>query len=138
MNTRDQIRHTSDLLYAAWNAHDAAAIAILYADDAEIVDVTGGTTMTGRALIYAGAVDRLAGFPDLALHRHRSLIDGRTCAERWVMTGTQTGVYQGLPASGHAVEVAGATFSEMNVDGLIARDTHYIDVPTLLRQLGID
>ena len=138
MGTRDQIRHTNDRLYAAWNAHDPAAISILYTDDAEIVDVTARTTMTGQGLIHAGAIDRLAGFPDLALQRVRLLIDGRTSADRWVMTGTQTGPYQGLPAAGRAIEVAGATFSEYDPDGLIERDTHYIDVPALLCQLGID
>ena len=138
MNLRDQIQDSSDLLYAAWNAHNAAAVAALYADDAEIVDITSGTTMTGRGLIYAGAIDRLAGFPDYELERQQLLIDADTSAYRWVMRGTQTGVYQGLPPTGRAVEVAGATFSEFNPDGLVARDTHYIDVPALLRQLGLD
>jgi hypothetical protein len=40
--------------------------------------------------------------------------------------------------SGRHVEVRGATFSESGDDGLDVRDTHYIDVATLLRQLGVD
>ena len=53
------------------------------------------------------------------------------------MTGTHTGDYLGIAPTGRGVEVRGATFSEFGDDGLVVRDTHYVDVASLLRQLGL-
>lgn len=137
MKLRARIRQANDALFAAWNAHDPAAIVATYATDAEIVDVVSGVTMTGHDAIFAVAVHRFTGFPDLALERKMLVIDGATSADRWVMRATHTGEYEGLPPTGNRLEISGATFTEYDQAGLTIRDTHYVDVPGLFRQLGL-
>ena len=138
METRARIQHVNDEIYAAWNAHDPDGVVAWYAEQVEVVDITSGISAVGRDEIYATAIDRLAAFPDFSLERLLLVIDGSASADRWVMRGTQTGEYQELAPSGRFVEFVGATFSEYDEHGLVVRDTHYVDVPGMLRQLGLD
>lgn len=141
MNVRVQIQTANDATYAAWNAHDPEAVAAIFARDAEIIDVTAGIVTKGRDAIRATAVERFTGFPDFSLEKVMLVIDEDgpvpTNADRWVMRGTHHGAFMGLEPTGRKVEVNGATFSEFDADGLVARDTHYIDLGALLRQLGL-
>ena len=142
MDMRARIRAANDATYAAWNAHDADAVAAVFAPDAEIVDVASGTVTRGRAAIRDTAVARFTGFPDFSLEKVFLVIDVDTegvgaNADRWIMRGTHTGAFMALAPTGRAVEVQGATFSEFTADGLVTRDTHYIDLPALLGQLGL-
>lgn len=138
MEMRDRIRETSDNLYAAWNTHDANRIVAVYAADVEFVDIVAKITTTGREEIRAVAVDRLDAFPDFSIAWLTRLIDANTSADQWVIRGTQSGEYQGLPPTGNTIEVAGATFSKYDEHGLVIRSLNYIDVPGFIRQLGLD
>lgn len=138
MDMRERIQQANIASYAAWNSHDPDGVAAIFAPDAEIVDVTSGVTTRGRDAIRAVAVDRFTGFPDFSLERRMLLIDGNTNSDQWIMRATHTGAYMGLEPTGRPVEICGATFSEFDDDGLVVRDTHYIDVPAMLRQLGLD
>ncbi len=141
MDLRARIQAANDATYAAWNAHDADAVAAVFAADAEVVDIASGVATNGRDAIRATAIERFRGFPDFSLEKVRLLIDVDNPvpanADRWIMRGTHTGVFIGLEPTGKPVEVGGATFSEFDADGLVARDTHYIDLGALLRQLGL-
>lgn len=142
MDLRALIRRANDATYAAWNAHDADAVAAVFAPDAEIVDVVSGAVTRGRDAIRDTAVARFTGFPDFSLEKVFLVIDvtddGRGAnADRWIMRGTHHGEFMGVPPTGRAVEVQGATFSEFGADGLVVRDTHYLDLGALLRQLGL-
>lgn len=138
MDMRERIQRANIASYAAWNSHDADGVAAIFAPDAEIIDISSGITTCGREAIRAVAANRLAGFPDFSLERRMMLIDGNTNSDQWIMRATHTGEYMGLEPTGRAVEICGATFSEFNDHGLVVRDTHYIDVPAMLRQLGLD
>jgi steroid delta-isomerase-like uncharacterized protein len=133
---RETILAANEATFAAWNAHDPDAVVAIFAEDAEIVDVMTGETIKGRDAIREQAAARFAAFPDFRLERRMLLVDGTTNSDQWVMTGTHRGEFLGLAPTGRRVEVAGATFSEFADDGLVVRDTHYIDVGTLLRQLA--
>jgi steroid delta-isomerase-like uncharacterized protein len=142
VDTRARIRRANDDTYAAWNAHDADAVAAVFAPDAEIVDVASGAVTRGRDAIRDVALARFRAFPDFSLEKVFLLIDVDDAerganADRWIMRGTHTGEFMGLAATGRAVDVQGATFSEFDADGLVTRDTHYIDLGALLRQLGL-
>lgn len=78
-----------------------------------------------------------AAFSDLRLERIAFVIDGHRHADRWVLTGTHEGMLLGLTPTGRSVRVEGATFTVMNDDGLVAEDTHYMDLAGLLTQLGV-
>jgi steroid delta-isomerase-like uncharacterized protein len=135
--TPDRVLAANEETFRAWNAHDADAVAAVFAEDAEIVDVMTGEVVRGRAAIRTRTAGILAAFPDLRLARRMLLIDGPTNADQWVMTGTHRGEYLGIAPTGRAVEVRGATFSQFDERGLVTRDTNYVDVRALLAQLGV-
>ena len=57
-------------------------------------------------------------------------------ADRWEATGTHSGPFLGMEATGHRIRVEGATFSRFDADGLVVEDVNFWDVGALLAQLG--
>lgn len=129
-------REVNDATYAAWNAHDPDAVAAVFADDA-VLRQTGQPELCGRAAIHERAAMLLQAFPDFHLARLELLIDGARHADRWVMTGTHRGELFGMPPTGRAVRLEGATFTRMGDHGLVVEDIHFTDFAGLLAQLGI-
>lgn len=133
---RERIIAANDATYEAWNAHDPDAVAAIFAPDAEAYDVGVPEPLRGRDAIRRRAADLLAAFPDFRLERLELLVDGNANADRWRATGTHTGAFMGMDPTGNRIDVRGASFSRFDDDGLVVRDVHFWDVPTLLAQLG--
>lgn len=127
----------NDRTYAAWNAHDADAVAAVFADDAVIREAGRPDEARGRAAIRARAAALLEAFPDFHLERLELVIDGDRHADRWVMTGTHRGPLYGIPATGRSVRIEGATFTRLGADGLVVEDVHFTDFAGLMAQLGL-
>src|SRR5262245_49823430 len=134
---RARTLEVNDATYAAWNAHDADAVAAVFAEDAVLLEVGRPGEVRGRPAIRDRAASLLAAFPDLRLERIALVIDGDRHADRWVMTGTNTGPLFGMPPTGRSVRVEGATFTRMGADGLVVEDVHLTDYAGLMAQLGI-
>ena len=80
----------------------------------------------------------MAAFPDFRLERLVLLIDGFMNSDRWRATGTHSGAaFMGIEPSGRAIDVEGASFSWFDAEGMVIKDIHHWDVPTLLTQLGL-
>lgn len=137
MDMRVQTQAVNDATYAAWNAHDADAVAAVFAEDAVLTEVGRPGEVRGRAAIRERAAMLLAAFPDFRLERIVLVVDGDRHADRWVMTGTNTGSLFGLPPTGRAVRVEGATFTRMGAHGLVVEDVHLTDYAGLMAQLGL-
>lgn len=132
---RAQTLDVNDRTYAAWNAHDADAVAAVFAEDAVLREVGGPAELRGRGAIRERAANLLAAFPDFHLERIVLVIDDTRHADRWIMTGTNLGPLFGMPPTGRRVRVEGATFTTMNAAGLVAEDIHFVDTAGLLAQL---
>ena len=76
----------NDATYAAWNAHDADAVAAVFAEDAVIRDAGSSEVEVGRRAVRERAVRLLAAFPDLTLARVDLVVDGSRHADRWIVT----------------------------------------------------
>ena len=127
----------NEATYAAWNAHDPDAVAAVFAVDALTRDAGSDEVAVGRQAVRERAAGLFAAFPDLRLERTAFVVDGHRHADRWVLTGTHEGTLLGLAPTGRLVRVEGATFTLVNDDGLVAEDTHYMDLAGLLTQLGV-
>lgn len=127
----------NDRTYAAWNAHDAEAVAAVFAEDAVAREVGSPMEVRGRDGVRARAEALLAAFPDFRLERVELVIDGDRHADRWILTGTHLGDLYGIPPTGRAVRIEGATFTRVGPDGLVIEDYHFSNMAALLAQLGI-
>jgi len=136
MDIRRVTQDVNDRTYAAWNAHDAGAVAAVFAEDAVVREIGGAGEACGRTAVRERAAELLRAFPDLVLERLELVIDGDRHADRWVLTGTHRGTLFGIAATGRKVRVEGATFSRLNADGMVVEDTHFSDIAGLLTQLS--
>lgn len=140
MNDAEMRAHTlriNDGTYDAWNAHDADAIASIFAADAVLREAGSGVEHHGRDAIRERARALLAAFPDFHLEKIVLLIDGRRHADRWIMTGTHGGELFGIPATGRKVRVEGSTFTTLDEEGMVIEDVHFADPTSLAAQLGL-
>jgi steroid delta-isomerase-like uncharacterized protein len=135
MDYRARTQEVNDATYAAWNAHDAAGVAAVFAEDAVTREAAGGMEMTGREAVRLRAELLLAAFPDFHLERLELVVDGDRHADRWIMTGTHLGDFMGVAPTGRKVRIAGATFTRLDEEGLVVEDTHFSDTEALLAQL---
>ncbi len=119
----------------AWNARDARAIVRTFAPGGTYRDPAAGT-LSGDAI--GSYAERLwSAFPDLSFEI-ASLADagpGRVVAE-WIMRGTNTGAFQGLPPTGRTVAVAGVDVITVAKDG-IRSVTGYFDTRAIPEQIGL-
>ena len=119
----------------AWNRRDFAAIRNLLHDE---YIYTGGDGQphsgpdAGMAIAqgYAGA------FGDGRLEVRKVYTQGDTAIAEMVARGTHTGDLMGLAPTGRSVELTICNIIELR-DGKIYREREYMDMLTLMAQLGV-
>jgi steroid delta-isomerase-like uncharacterized protein len=119
----------------AWNAHDAEAIINTFAPGGSYSDPATGE-ITSNA-IGANAKRLWSSFPDLSFETV-NLVEagpGQVVAE-WIMKGTNTGPFNGLPPTGRPISLAGVDIMEIGSHG-IQSIKGYFDTRTLAEQLGL-
>lgn len=119
----------------AWNAHDARAIVRTFSVDGAYVDPTTAA-ISGDAI--ADHATRLwSAFPDLSFETVSMAEAGadRVVIE-WIMRGTNTGAFQGLPATGRAISLSGVDVIDVGDDG-IQTVKGYFDTRAVPDQLGL-
>jgi hypothetical protein len=62
--------------------------------------------------------------------------NGEDLVKHWQFTGTHTGVFMGIPATGRTVNIEGCTIAKI-VDGKIVEEQDFMDNMSFLKQLGI-
>jgi steroid delta-isomerase-like uncharacterized protein len=119
----------------AWNAHDADAIAETFAADGTYRDPTVGQISGDAIGAYARAL--WEAFPDLFFEIVSAVEagPGRVMAE-WIMRGTNTEAFQGLPPTGRSISLPGVDVIEIGVDGIKAVNG-YFDTRAVPDQLGL-
>ena len=126
---------------AAWNDHDATAMAALVTDDVVWEDPVLPEPARGVLAVQEFMRASWTGFPDLRFdaseYPHRS-VEGDQVAWRWRMRGTMTGPLDppGFAPTGRAMEVDGVDLWILR-DGRISRYRAFYDMNDVARQLGI-
>ncbi|MBI5704435.1 MAG: ester cyclase [Chloroflexota bacterium] len=121
--------------FDAWNIHDADAIVKTFADNGTYCDPTTGE-ISGDA-IGTNAKRLWDVFPDLSFDivSIAESGSGRVAAE-WIMKGTNTGSFQGLPPTGRKISLPGADVITIGADGIKAVKG-YFDTRVIPEQLGL-
>lgn len=119
----------------AWNAHDADAIVETFANDGTYCDPTTGEIPGDAIGTYAQRLWN--AFPDLCFEivSLAAAGSGRVVAE-WMMKGTNTGAFQGLPPTGRSISLSGVDVVEIGPDG-IKTVNGYFDTRAVPDQLGL-
>jgi steroid delta-isomerase-like uncharacterized protein len=80
---------------------------------------------------------QIAAFPDLRLTVEDVIDDGEKAVARVRYTGTQDGEFQGMPATGKAVDVQLIDIFAFADDGRVREHWGVIDLLTMMQQLGV-
>jgi steroid delta-isomerase-like uncharacterized protein len=134
--TRDQMVDLLSRCHAAIASHDADTIAALHADDSTMESPTAGGTAHGREAIAKVYDAWFTGFPDLVVTAPEMLIDGDRAALYLTLSGTDTGGFMGLPATGKPFRVPMVFLYQVR-DGLIIHSHPLYDFSGLLIQIGV-
>ncbi len=126
---------TARRLYDRINAGDISGFGEHLADDFVEHEV-----MPGLAPTKAGVQDffrmQLAAFPDLHFTAEDVLASGEKAVARVRYTGTNTGAFMGMPATGKSVDVQLIDIFAFGDDGLVREHWGVLDLMAMMQQLG--
>ena len=119
----------------AWNSHDTNRIVKSFSEGGAYYDPTS-KRLTGNAIgVYAQSL--LLAFPDLNFQLISVSEHSNTKVSfEWLMTGTNTASFMGLPPTGKPISLPGADFIEFDSDGITSL-TGYFDTSVVPEQLGL-
>jgi steroid delta-isomerase-like uncharacterized protein len=133
-----QAREISDRYTDAINAHDAEAIAALYAEGAGLEEPAG--KFMGRDAVLQYWERFFAAFPDLNGRDEFKAESGDTAINEWSFSGTNSGPMETpegtIPATGKQVTIRGCDVLTVR-DGLIQSHRAYYDQLAFMTQLGL-
>lgn len=122
--------------FDAWNQRDADGIVASMTPDGVYLDPTVPQGVSGQGIVEM--VNALwSAFPDLHFELpSANVIGDDRVAAQWVMLGTNTGSFNGLPPTNKPIRLSGADFIEV-ADGKVKRVQGYFDSGELPKQLGL-
>ncbi len=106
-----------------------------YAEHAVVEDSMYPHPFVGRAAIMARKSAGMTAIPGLKIDVTNRVVQGDQLTVEWIASGTHTGDYPGLAATGRAFSIPGVTVV-VRQNGKIVRESIYYDMAEVLRQLG--
>jgi steroid delta-isomerase-like uncharacterized protein len=106
-----------------------------YAEHAIVEDSMYPHPFVGRTAIMARKGAGMAALPGLKISVTNRVVHGNQLTVEWIASGTHTGDYPGLRATGRTFSVPGVTVV-VRQDGKIVRESLYYDMEGVRRQLG--
>ena len=108
-----------------------------YAEHAVVEDSMHSAPFVGREAIMARKGVGMAAIPDLKIQVTNRVAHSTQVMVEWTATGTHTGDFPNLPASGRPFSIRGVTVVVRH-EGKIVREAIYYDMEEVRRQLGSD
>lgn len=125
----------------AFNRHDAAAFAALYAAGAVVYDPQYSELLKGREAIREDVEAFLEAFPDAHVNPINTISSGDAAAFELEFTGTNRGAMVTpagtMPATNRQVSMRIGRFVRVNARGQIVEESRYYDLTTMMQQLGL-
>ena len=106
-----------------------------YAEHAVVEDSMYPHPFVGRAAILSRKSAGMAAIPGLNINVTNRIVHGNQLTVEWVASGTHSGDYPGLVASGRSFSIPGVTVVVRH-NGKIVRESLYYDMNEVRRQLA--
>ncbi len=106
-----------------------------YAEHAVVEDSMHPHPFVGREAIMARKNTGFTAMPDLQIKVTNRIVHGNQLTVEWVASGTHSGNYPGLIATGRTFSIPGVTVVVRH-DGKIVRESLYYDLKEVQRQIG--
>lgn len=119
------------------NQHNLDGIMATFGEDAWYDDESLGEHHDGHDGVRAYYEDLLRALPDFIIDVQRRHVTAEHVILEVVISGTHTGMWRGLPGTGHQVEFPVCAVFAFDDQNKIVGERIYYDRATLLRQLGV-
>jgi steroid delta-isomerase-like uncharacterized protein len=106
-----------------------------YAEHAVVEDSMYPQPFVGRAAIMSRKRAGMEAIPGLKVDVTNRIVHGNQLTVEWIASGTHSGDYPGLVASGRSFSIPGVTVV-VRQNGKIVRESLYYDMNEVRRQLG--
>ena len=121
---------------AAYNERNPYALADLYHENAESVQVAFDEPLQGREALLKSFISFFRAFPNNHTHIENLFEDGEWAIIEWSGGGTFSGELDGIEPTGKSFSLRGCGFFHI-VDGKIRFQRGYFDKLTWFSQIGI-
>jgi steroid delta-isomerase-like uncharacterized protein len=122
--------------YELISAGDIDGFADILSDDMIEHEETPGFPPTKEG-VKAFFKAYVVAFPDLRMDAEDVIVSGDKVVARFRATGTNSGQFMGMPATGKSVEVQGIDIIRFNDDGKAAEHWGVFDAMAMMQQLGV-
>ena len=133
--TRDEVVSLLERRFTALNNRDLATLMTIHASTG-VVDSPLGGHATGSEAIRKVYDAWLVSFPDAQFEAEPPIVDGDRVAQVATVTGTDSGGFMGLPATGKRFSMPMVFLFTMR-DGKIQHERRIYDFTGLMIQLGV-
>lgn len=123
-------------LYERLNSGDLGGFGALLSEDFVEHEVTPGIPPT-KAGVQQFFQMQMAAFPDMQMAIEDLIASGEKVVTRVKYTGTNTGDFMGMPATGKSVDVQFIDIFAFGSDGLLHEHWGVMDSMGLMQQLGV-
>jgi steroid delta-isomerase-like uncharacterized protein len=132
MDLEGQMRKAYDLI----NAGDLDGFAGLLTDDFVEHEEFPGLAPTKEGVLQFFTMFRTA-FPDLRFEAQQMFTNGDTVAVYYRATGTNSGEFMGMPATGKSIDVHGLDIVRFGDNGIGREHWGLFDAMKMMQQLGL-
>ncbi len=122
--------------YDVLNAGDIDGFGKLLSDDFVEHEATPGLEPTREGVMQFFTMYR-AAFPDLRFEPEDFFVSGDKVAVYYRVTGTHSGEFMGMPATGKSIDVHGVDIVRFGDDGVGREHWGVFDVMSMIQQLGV-
>jgi steroid delta-isomerase-like uncharacterized protein len=120
---------------SCWNKKDLSLVSRIFADD--FSRIVNSVHIASSSIELEANMDvYFTGFPDLNIKINNLIIKSDQAFLSWTFTGTNTGTFGEVSATGKKVKVNGFTRIIFNEDGKILHEDVYFNDLDFLQQLG--
>ena len=125
----------------AWSSSDSSndseRVLALFVEECFFEDVTFGVVARGKQELRSFVEGAFAAVPDFKYRLISRFATSQWAVIEWAMSGTHTGDFPGMPATGKRfAAVRGSSILELE-SGKIRRESDYWDAATFMRQVGL-
>ena len=134
--SRDDMQRLTEEFYAAMSSHDLDGV-LSRMDDSVVDHQLPPEMPNGKEGAAAFFTMMFGSAPDMRFEILDMLVSGNRVAIRSRVTGTQTGTFMEMPATGKPFDVEGIDIVDVNGDGKVVEHWGIFDFLGMMQQTGL-
>lgn len=137
MNNEQNKINARRIVDEGWNKHSSKVLDELFTNDAILHNPQDPTLAKGPQGAKTSVDTYLTAFPDLKIIIEKEIADGEYVVQHLRATGTNTGSFNGMPATNKKAITTGAMTTKFDHSGKIVEVWSFFDNLGLMQQLGV-